>query len=252
MPTLGPAPIAFLLLAAPCAGSFLGLVADRLPRGGSVVMGRSRCDACLRPLAARDLVPVVGWALNRGRCRNCGARVSALYPLLELGALLAALWSVLVLPGWLAFAGALFGWLLLALALIDARAGILPDRLTLPLLAAGLAVAGIFYPERLPEQLLGAGLGFALLWGAGRVYRRLRGRDGLGEGDAVFLAAIGAWVGWQGLASVVLLAAAAGLAFALLRGARRGGLSGSEALAFGPFLALGAWLVWLYGPIGLG
>lgn len=247
---IGPA--VFLVLAAPCVGSFLGLIADRLPRGESVIGGRSHCDNCRRPLAMRDLIPILGWAINRGRCRSCGARVSALYPLIELGALALGLWSLLILPGWLAYAGASFGWLLLVLAVVDWRAGVLPDRLTIPLLALGFLVAALAYPDRLYGQALGATLGFVLLWLAARIYRWLRHRDGMGDGDPLLLSAIGAWVGWQGLASVILIAAASGLGVALFRAARRGGLSGGEALSFGPYLALGGWLVWLYGPISFG
>ena len=116
---LGIAPSAFLLLAAPCVGSFIGLLADRLPRGRGVLTGRSSCESCHKRLSPLDLVPIVGFAINRGHCRGCGARVSALYPLLELASLGLAVWSLVLLPGWLAYSGALFAWLLLALAALS-------------------------------------------------------------------------------------------------------------------------------------
>jgi leader peptidase (prepilin peptidase)/N-methyltransferase len=113
----------------------------------------------------------------------------------------------------------------------------------------GLGVAWLVDPGRLADHAVGAlagGLGFALIaW----LYRRLRGREGLGLGDAKLLAAGGAWLGWQALPSVVTLAALAALAVALA-GARTGGkIAATTRIAFGPYLALAIWVVWLYGPL---
>jgi len=122
--------------------------------------------------------------------------------------------------------------------------------LTLPLIPLGLAVAGWLTPEHLPDPLLGVVFGYVGLWAVAWIYRRLRGRDGLGLGDAKLLAASGAWVGATGLPSVVAGAALAGLAAAgamMLTGRR---LDRYSALPFGPFLAAATWLVWLFGPIG--
>jgi leader peptidase (prepilin peptidase)/N-methyltransferase len=145
------------------------------------------------------------------------------------------------------------GWALLALALIDARHFLLPDRLTLGLLAAGLLVAlagGRAWPVRPLDGVLGAATGYLVLRLVGSAYRRSRGREGLGLGDAKLLAAAGAWTGWIGLPSVVLIAALAALAWvgadALIR-RRRPQLG--QRIAFGVFLALGTWLVVLYGPL---
>ena len=115
------------LIFAPFIGSFLGTLILRLPAGRPVVFDRSRCEACETMLTWRDLVPLFSWLMSRGRCRHCGARVSAFYPLIELAALAVALWAVLALPGTLAWAGAGLGRLLLALAVIDARHVLLPD-----------------------------------------------------------------------------------------------------------------------------
>ncbi len=136
----------------------------------------------------------------------------------------------------------LAGVLLLA-SVIDARRLLLPDLITLPLLASGLALA-LLEPPGLPERLLGAAAGFLAFAGIGLLYRRWRGRDGLGLGDAKLLAAAGAWVGWTALPSVVLLAAVGGLvwSFATRQAADR-------PLPFGPFLAVGFWIVWRFGPL---
>jgi leader peptidase (prepilin peptidase)/N-methyltransferase len=142
----------------------------------------------------------------------------------------------------------------LALAWIDARCWLLPDILTLPLVVVGLAAAALA-PETLPGALfaraLGAALGYSVLQAVAWLYKRLRGRDGLGGGDAKLLAAAGAWVGAGALPSVVFVAAASALAAALLSRLRGIRLAAQSALPFGPFLALAAWLVWLFGPLSL-
>lgn len=248
-----------LLLAAPCVGSFLGVLIVRLPAGRPVAFDRSACPACGARLGARELVPLVSWVLLRARCRHCGAPVPARYPAIELAALGVALWALAVLPGWLAWAGAGLGWALLALAAIDARHLMLPDALTLPLVPAGLAVAWAVDPALLPGHLVGAAAGFGVIVGIGALYRRWRGREGIGLGDAKLFAGAGAWVSWQGLPSVLLIAAGAALLAELALRARRGpaggaaeaGAAGRE-LPFGPWIAAGLWLTWLYGPLTLG
>lgn len=222
-----------------------------------MVFGRSQCDRCGATLSARDLVPFVSWMLLRGRCRHCGAAIGWLAPGVELAAVGVVLWALAVLPGegWLVLVGAVLGWVLLTLALIDARHFLLPDVLTLPLVPAGLLVTwwgdqvggG---PALLPHHLGGAVAGFALMFGIGWLYRRLRGREGLGMGDAKLMAAAGAWVGWAGLGSVLLWAALPALVAAVIWGRMRGGLSATMAVPFGTFLAFGFWLTWLYGPLG--
>ena len=169
-----------------------------------------------------------------------------------MAALAVAAWSLAVLPGWLAWASCALAWSLIALAVIDARHLLLPDALTLPLVPAGLAVAWAVDPAQLPDHALGAAAGFLTLAAVGLAYRRLRGREGIGLGDAKLFAAAGAWVSWGGLPSVLLLAAAGALAGHLL-GARLTGrrLEGRE-LPFGPYLAAALWLVWLYGPLVVG
>jgi leader peptidase (prepilin peptidase) / N-methyltransferase len=237
------------LLVAPFVGSFLGVVIERLPAGRPIVFARSACAHCGATLGARDMIPLLTWLARRGRC-GCGRiRLNAFYPGIELAALAVAASAVPVLSGWLLWVSLALGWTLLALAAIDVRHYLLPDALTLPLIPAGLAVAWAVDPARLGDHLIGAaagGLGFALIaW----LYRRLRNREGLGLGDAKLLAGGGAWLGWQAVPSIVALAAFVALA-AALAGARAGAKIGATTrIAFGPYLALAIWVVWLYGPL---
>jgi len=243
--------LVFLSCVGVVIGSFVATLALRLPVGESIG-GRSRCPHCHHVLGVRDLVPLTSWVALGGRCRYCGEAIGVYYPAVELAALAIALWAFATDSGWLVWASCGFGWTLLALALIDRRHFILPDVLTLPLVPAGLAVAWFAVPEAaaLVDNLAGAVGGYLVFFLVAWAYRRWRGRDGLGAGDAKLLAGLGAWVGASGLPSVVLLAAGLALAAALvggLRGGRR--LSRLDRVPFGPFLAAAGWLVWLYGPL---
>ncbi len=146
---------------------------------------------------------------------------------------------------------AVLGWFLLLIAVVDAEHFWLPDELTLPLGAAGLGAAILPNGTGLLNAVLGAAAGFAALWLLAFAYRRLRGRDGLGGGDPFLLAAGGAWVGWMGLPSVLLWAAAGGLSLVLARALLKKPVTGGDKLAFGVFLAGGIWMTWLFGPLGL-
>lgn len=238
---------------APIIGSFLSVLATRLPEGRGIVWGRSACPRCGHVLGATELVPLLSYLWQRGLCRHCGGRIDALYPLLEAGALGVALWAASLGDGggdlW---ASCALGWLLLALAAADWRTYLLPDPLVLTLALAGFGASALLMPASLIDHVIGAGAGFFVFWAAAALYRRWRGREGLGFGDAKLLGALGAWISWEGLPSAVLIAAVAALSAALLRGLRRGQLSADDRLPFGPFLALGGWIVWLYGPLAFG
>lgn len=184
------------------------------------------------------------------------ARRVANYPVAEalaigLGAAGIAISAAATASGWLAWASGSFGLVLLALAAIDVRHFLLPDALTLPLVPAGLVLGWAIAPETLIHHLIGsiAGFGFFAMVRAGHL--RLRGYEGLGFGDVKLMAGIGAFLTWQGLPSVVLLAACTGLATALYRYARGCAPGFNGPLPFGAHLALGAWIVWLCGPLTL-
>ncbi len=235
-----------LLLIAPFIGSFLGVVVRRLPRGESLIRPRSHCEACLRTLGLRELVPIVSFAALRGACASCGSPIARDHLYLELAATLVPLILLAVLPDAtlaVALAGTLLGWTLLALAAIDARHWRLPDVLTLPLLVLGLGATWWLTPDLAFDHAVAASLGYGAFALLAFAYRRWRGVDGLGVGDAKLLAAAGAWVGSQGLAPVILAASLAGLAFAAIRFGRAVGRR--SAIPFGPPLALATWVTWL-------
>ncbi len=234
-------------------GSFVNLVATRLPKGESIVWDRSRADCCGTVLSARELVPVFSWLAQRGRCVHCGAKVTLRHPVIELAGAGIGVWAALASPTiGPAILTALLGWQLLLIALVDADELWLPDRLTLPLLVSGLIAAATLPDRTLADGLLGAVFGFGSLWVVAKTYRRLRAREGLGGGDPILFGAVGAWVGWIGLPSVLLWACAAGLSWVAARALARRPLAHDEPLPFGPFIVIGGWLTWLYGPIGLG
>ncbi|MEX2644464.1 MAG: A24 family peptidase [Acetobacterales bacterium] len=239
----------FAVVAAPFVGSFLATLTLRWPDWRGALTGRSACPHCRTPLSPRDLVPLLSWLWLGGECRHCEARIDRRYPLFELAATGIALWAALTLPAGHAPVACLLGWSLLALAAIDLRHFVLPDAITLPLMGSGLLVAAATGgTPALATSAFGALLGYMLLAATAAIYLRLRGRDGLGLGDAKLLAAAGAWVGWYGLGAVLLAAIAAALAIATLRW-RRGLADGATPIAFGPYLAAATWIGALHGPL---
>ncbi|HEX9158861.1 MAG TPA: A24 family peptidase [Rhizomicrobium sp.] len=239
-------PVVVMLLVAPVIGSFLGAMAMRLPERRPVVWARSQCEACGRILTPYELVPLASFVWLRGRCRGCGAAIGTFAFFMELAAIAVVAWAALETSGAVFFIGCVFGWALLLLAAIDWRTQLLPDVVTFPLLIAGLIASFVLPLGAWGDHVIGAVAGFAALALIAWAYRRLRGRDGLGLGDAKFLAAIGAWVGWQALPAVVLVGSVFGLLFAIGLSLYGRNLRMSDRLPFGVFLAPGAWLVWLY------
>jgi leader peptidase (prepilin peptidase)/N-methyltransferase len=238
-----------LLVVAPFIGSFLGVLAMRLADGRRVLWGRSACDACGHKLGVRDLVPIFSWAASRGRCRYCGARISWFYPAVELAALVIVGWAATETSASVLVASCVLGWTLLALALADWRSFVLPNALTLFLLLSGLACAYLFDGDHLIDHLIGALGGFLAFAAVALAYRVLRHREGLGWGDAKFMAGAGAWLAWQSLPTVVLFAVAFGFLFVLARTAAGRSVGPADRIPFGTFLAGATWLVWLYGPL---
>ncbi|MFN3836607.1 MAG: prepilin peptidase [Brevundimonas sp.] len=237
-------------------GSFIAAVSVRLPRDEDIVVARSRCRGCDQPLRPWELLPLFSWLVLRGRCARCHTRISPRYPLIELAAaglgVWAALWatssgaSVVIMA-----ATAVLGWQLLLIAIVDGENFWLPDILTWPLIATGLATAMSAGRDVALSHLIGAAAGFAGLWLVGRLYQAVRKRQGLGGGDPFLFAGAGAWVGWTGLPSVLLWACAVGLSLVFAMLVVRRSVSATEKLPFGVFLAVGIWLTWLYGPLGL-
>ncbi|PZQ61269.1 MAG: prepilin peptidase [Sphingomonas taxi] len=225
-------------------GSFLATVAVRWPRGRSVLRGRSACDGCGRTLRAYELVPLLGWAIARGRCLRCGARIDPLHPAIEAGCAAIGVATALVAAGPVALAGAMFGWLLLVLAVMDARDFWLPDPLVAALALTGVASA-FWSPPAPGDRAIGAAGGFVLLWLVAAGYRRWRGREGLGGGDPKLFGAIGVWLGWRMLPAVLLTAGLVGLGWVLFQQARGRAMVADDALPLGTLLAIAAYPAWL-------
>jgi len=166
------------------------------------------------------------------------------------GALVMFGWAAASTPPGVVLALSLgLGWTLLTLAIVDARALRLPDKLTLPLLVAGLAAALALPGAPFVDHLAGAAAGYGVLAAIGWGYWRLRGQEGLGLGDAKLLAAAGAWLGWRALPSVLIIACLLALAWIAIRAAVAGRASLRRQIAFGAPLCLAIWLVWLHGPL---
>jgi leader peptidase (prepilin peptidase) / N-methyltransferase len=217
------------------AGSFVTVVAHRVPRGESIVGPRSRCPGCGAQIAAYDNVPVVSWALLRGRARCCGEPISARYPLTELalGALYAA--TVLVLwddPGEIAL-GLVFVTTLLAVTLTDLERRIIPNKILVVAAVLGAAIAAIVDPGSLPERAIAAAAAGGLLFAAALAYPR-----GMGLGDVKLAATMGLFLG-RNVAPAILVALLAGSLVGLAMIARHGAAARKQAIPFGPFLALG-------------
>lgn len=224
------------------AGSFIALVSLRLPAGRPVVLARSACASCGDALGAAELVPLVSFVLQRGRCRRCNGAIAWRYPAVEAGAAAIGVVAALARTDPRAAAVvALLGWTLLLLALLDAEHFWLPSAITIPLGLAGLAATAWLVPADLPAHLIGAAAGYLSLAGVAALYKVIRGRIGLGGGDAKLFAASGAWLGWQALPLVLAAAAVSGLVVALVLWRRD--IAATTRLPFGVFLAPAIWIV---------
>ena len=247
-------------------GSFLNVVIARVPRGESIVSPGSKCPRCGAPIRWYDNVPIVSWLLLRAKCRKCGEPISVRYPLVELlGGILAV--AVVRQYGPTPTALGLFAFAasLVALAYIDMDTWLLPHQITWPLLALGLASPlwnrGIGWVS----SLIGAAAGFAFFAAIALLGEKILKRETMGWGDVWLLSAIGAWMGWQALWPVILLAALQGAitGIALIAAGRDPSartpaepapaaadaewVPPKHAVPFGPFLALAALEVLLAG-----
>jgi leader peptidase (prepilin peptidase)/N-methyltransferase len=217
------------------SGSFISVVAHRVPRGESIVGPRSRCPSCGTMIAAYDNVPIVSWLLLRGRARCCGARISSRYPLVELclGLLYAA--TVVVLwgdPAQVAL-GLVFVTVLAAVTLTDLELRLIPNKILLVGAATGVAICAAADPGSLPERLAAAAAAGGLLFVAALSYPR-----GMGLGDVKLAAVMGLFLG-RNVAPAILVALLAGSLVGLAIVAKEGAAARKRAIPFGPFLALG-------------
>ena len=251
-----------------CVGSFLNVVVHRLPKmlearwqaDAADVLGQtaaansaaaepitlskpaSRCPSCGHAIRWYENIPVVSWLALRGKCSACGTRISMRYPFIELAtaALFAACaWRFGNQPTTLLWCG--FVAALVAASAIDWDTTILPDDITLPLLWAGLVIAGLGWNLPLSESLWGAVAGYLSLWSVYWLFKLTTGKEGMGYGDFKLLAALGAWLGWQMVLPIVLgssiIGAVIGIGMKLSSQLREG-----VYVPYGPFLA-GAGLV---------
>ncbi len=226
-------------------GSFLATIVIRWPQVQSVISGRSRCDSCQEPLRAIDLIPVISYVLRSGKCANCGAVINSDHLAIELGAGLIGGVALFAAPGVEGLLGAIFGWLLITLAALDAQHHWLPDKLTLPLAVCGLAASLWVDDPGLVNRTIGGIAGFSALFLIGWSYRLLRGREGLGGGDPKLLGAVGCWLGWSALPFVILGAALVGLIAVAMMHIRGRAVNRDSALPLGTFIAITAFPLWI-------
>lgn len=208
---------------------------------------RSRCPVCERPIKAHENIPILSFLFLRGRCPGCATHISWQYPVVEsVTALLFVVTAWHFGPTPTGLTALLFTGILVAAAGIDARTTLLPDQITLPLLWFGLACNYFGLFTDLESAVVGAIAGYLSLWTIYHGYRLLTGKEGMGFGDFKLLAALGAWLGWQALPAILLLAsmvgAIVGIGLILLRGRDR-----NIPIPFGPFLAAAGWLALIWG-----
>ena len=215
----------------------------------------SRCPSCGHSIRWFENLPVLSWLALKGRCSACGTRIARRYPLVEAAtALLFGLvaWRVGPQPQALLWCGVVA--VLLALALIDWDTTVLPDALTLPLLWAGLVAAALGWLPglTLAQSLGGVAAGYLSLWSVYWLFKLVTGKEGMGYGDFKLLGALGAWLGWQAILPIVLMASVIGAVIGLVMKAS-GSLREGRFVPFGPFLAGGGLVVMLAGlPVVLG
>ena len=266
-------PLAFIAVAC-ClgliVGSFLNVVVHRLPimlerewhshcaelsgtqapvtEPYNLVIPRSRCPHCGHAIGAFENIPVLSYLLLRGRCRACKARISPRYLLIEIISGVLSGWLAWHFGfGWPVLGALLLTWALLALTVIDLEKQLLPDKITLPILWLGLVfnLGHTFTDAR--SALIGAVAGYLSLWCVYHGFRLLTGKEGMGYGDFKLYALLGAWLGWQSLPLIILIASAAGalvgIGLILSRRVQRG-----IPIPFGPYLAVAGWIALLWGP----
>lgn len=252
-----------------CVGSFLNVVIYRMPKmmqqgwrtecqlflhpeqpvtpepAMTLSHPASSCPSCGHRIRWYENTPLISWLMLRGKCSNCGTPISWRYPLVELGTMLASLLVFVSFGATLTMLAALgLTWALIALAGIDFDTQLLPDRITLPLAAAGLWVntQGLFTTPSL--AIWGYVLGFLALWSVYILFKLVTGKEGMGYGDFKLLAALGAWLGPMMLPLIILMSSVIGavIGIIIMRVKKQ-----NLPFAFGPYIAIAGWVALLWG-----
>ena len=245
--TAHAAMIAAALVPGAAFGSFLNVVIHRVPRGESVVGGRSMCPKCRATIAWYDNIPVVSYLALRGKCRRCEWRIPARYPLVEILAATAAGVAVAT-EGFTLAAAWLFVFLaiMIAITFIDWEHQIIPDALSIGGMVLGWVGAWVCLDIGIVDSIVGSAVGAGVILLIAVLYKAARRVDGMGGGDVKLMGMIGAFLGWQMVFAVLLVAATAGSVYGIYLMRRAGG-GRQTAVAFGSFLAPAACLMWFAG-----
>ncbi len=230
-----------------CLGSFLNVCIYRLPLGKSIISPPSHCPSCEKALRFYDNIPVLSYLVLAGRCRWCSQKISWRYPAVEI--LVATVSFSLFIRYGLTYQYCLLLVFLLALVVvsfIDLEHQIIPDSISIPGIAAGLAASFLLAHTSFADSLIGAAGGGLALFAVAYLYELAAGRAGMGGGDIKLLAMIGAWMGWKALPMIVFLSSLSGalIGFVYLAFSRKGMRA---RIPFGPFLSLGTIIYLFFG-----
>ena len=220
---------------------------DTLPENFSLALPASSCPNCQHKITLLENIPVISWLMLRGKCSSCKTKISARYPIIEaVTAILSVVVALHFGVTWQTLAVLPLTWALISLTLIDFDHMILPDQITLPLIWLGLLINlnGLFVP--LEDAVIGAMAGYMSLFSVYWLFKLVTGKEGMGFGDFKLMAVFGAWLGWQLLPILILMAsvvgAIVGISMVLFSGHKR-----DNAIPFGPYIAVAGWITLLWG-----
>ena len=241
-------------------GSFLNVVIARLPSNmnidsnksesktngdsvfaGTIWWGRSKCPHCNAVISIKHNIPVLSYILLKGKCSDCQNKISIQYLIVELLTAICFCFLFYISTNIAQFAFIIiFSAFLISLTMIDINKMILPDQLTLPLLWIGLLANTDSLFIDLEYAVMGAVAGYSILWSVFWLFKLLTGRNGMGYGDFKLLAALGAWLGWQSIPSILLVASIMGITYGVFMKVKTDFIKNE--FAFGPFLAIAGWV----------
>ena len=221
---------------------------EQVSHNFSLLYPSSHCTRCKTPISWRHKIPILSFILLRGSCAYCHESISMRYPFIELSTMV--IWLIIFAiygVSYVSIFGVLFASSLIALACIDQKEGYLVDEITIPLIWAGLLLNCFDTIVAAEQAILGAVLGYSSFFLLNQAFKLVRGRHGLGRGDMKLLAAVGAWLGWEVLPALVLIASLSGLIFyGVIRLKQHYALS--DAIPFGPHLAFSGIVSFLFYP----